>query len=92
MNQRLKDDLADVVYATELSTGMSVNPNVVFNTLVYSIRKLSVIGKDMDYLPLLFESELKDHVIRSDINIKGGTSYVCSLFTDSMQHQMPQCS
>ena len=31
----------------------------------YTERKLEVIGEDSDYFPLLFETELRDYIMRS---------------------------
>ena len=53
------------------SAGLAVSSTSRWSLrLRYSIGKLSYIGKDMDYLPLLFENELRDHAMREEINKK----------------------
>lgn len=45
---------------------------VLWNTM----RKCKAVGKDDDYLPILFENELYDYFMRQEINMKGGFAYV----------------
>ena len=37
----------------------------------YTVRKADLNHKDADYVPLLFENELRDHVMRERINEMG---------------------
>lgn len=56
--------------------GRKFDLGVVYEVLRYSLRKLEAIGKDMDYLPLFFENELRDHAMREKINRKGAVNNV----------------
>ena len=76
MDEKLQEELVDAVRTAELRTGRKFDLAVVFEVLRYSIGKLSYIGKDMDYLPLLFENELRDHAMREEINKRGAENYV----------------
>lgn len=76
MDEKLQGELVDAVLTAERRTGRKFDLSVVFEVLRYSIRKLDYIGKDMDYLPLLFENELRDHAMREEINKKGAENYV----------------
>ena len=42
--------------------------------LHHTIRKVKANGKGEDYIPVLFENELEDHLMRQEINRNGGGS------------------
>ena len=67
------------IETAELGIGRRFDPAVVYEVLKYSINKLSRTGKEMDYLPLLFENELRDHAMRERINWKGAMNDVLNL-------------
>ncbi len=79
MNEQLEEAMSDAILAAELETGVPFDFNTVYEVLKYSIRKLEVIGKEMDYLPLLFENELRDHVMREEINRRGELNRVLNM-------------
>lgn len=79
MDEKLKAELVKAIETAELRTGRKFDPAVVYDVLKYSINKLSYIGKYMDYLPLLFENELRDHVMREKINWRGAMNDVLNL-------------
>lgn len=79
MNERLEEALSDAVLTAELKTGVHFDFDTVYEVLKYSIRKMEVAGKGLDYLPLLFENELRDHVMRQEINRMGELNRVRNL-------------
>lgn len=76
MDEKLQAELVDAVRTAELRTGSKFDIGVVYEVLKYSIGKLSCIGKGMDYLPLRFDNELRDHAMREAVNRKGAENYV----------------
>lgn len=85
MNERLEDALSDAVLAAELKTGRHFDFDTVYEVMKYSVRKLGVIGKGEDYLPLLLETELCDYAMREEINRRGEFNRVCNLFEESLR-------
>lgn len=57
--------------AAEGRLGFEIPGEVAAEVLEYSIHKCEVIGKDDDYLSVLFESELWDYYMRMAINLRG---------------------
>jgi len=90
MNEQLEEVLADAVLSAELRTGVHFDFDTVHKVLKYSLRKLEVIGKGMDYLPLLFKDELRDHAMRERINMRGELNHVFRMFEDPVRQQMPE--
>ena len=88
MDEKLKAELVKAIETAELRTGRKFDPAVVYDVLKYSINKLSYIGKDMDYLPLLFENELRDHIMREKINRRGAMSDVLNLRPCTVSQQV----
>ena len=74
MDKKLQEELIDSVFIAERRTGRKLDVGTVYDVLRYSLRKLEAIGKGMDYLPLLFENELRDFVMREEINCIGALS------------------
>lgn len=54
MDKKLQEELVDSVFIAERRTGRKLDLGTVYGVLRYSLRKLEAIGKEMDYLPLLF--------------------------------------
>lgn len=79
MDEKLKEELVEAIETAELRIGRKFDLGVVYEVLRYSIGKLSYIGKEMDYLPLLFENELRDHAMREEINRRGAMNDVLNL-------------
>ena len=72
------DVLTDIVFNVCRETGPRFDVMEVFDILQHSIRKMELIGKEEDYLPILFRNELEDHVMRKRIN-KGEMVCVASV-------------
>ena len=62
------DVLTDIVFKVRQETGYRFDVMEVFDILKHSIRKAEMNGKGEDYLPILFQNELEDHVMRQRIN------------------------
>jgi len=68
MDKKLQEELVDAIFTAYRKTGKRFDPRTVYDVLRYSLRKLEAIRKEMDYLPLLFENELRDFAMREEIN------------------------
>ncbi len=62
------DVLVDIVENVRRRTGYQFDVMEVFDILRYSMRKAELNDKGDDYLPILFQNELEDHVMRQRIN------------------------
>ena len=47
----------------------------VAEVLGYTVQKCAAIHRDANYLPVLFENEINDHILRQQVNAKGGANY-----------------
>ena len=65
-------EIRDAREAAEAELGFDIPDEVADEVLAYATRKCSVIGKPASYLPLLFQNELADYIIRMAINLRGG--------------------
>lgn len=65
------EKLVDIVFDAQTRLRYKFDLMDVFNILRYTIRKCEANGKGDDYIPLLFENELRDHVMREQINEMG---------------------
>lgn len=90
--EKLQDALGDAVLAAELKTDRRFDFDTMFEVVRYSVHKLKVTGKGEDYLPLLLETELCDHVMREEINWRGELNRVCNLYEKSMRQPVSQCT
>lgn len=61
----------EAIENAEKRLGFEIDPLVALKVYRYSVRKLEVIGKGSDYLPILYESELYDHYMRMAITVGG---------------------
>ena len=43
--------------------------------LFYTTRKCAIAGKGADYIPILFENEMDDYLMRQEINRKGARNH-----------------
>lgn len=64
------------IEAAEKKMGRQISERVWLEVLWHSMRKCKAVGKDDDYLPILFENELHDYFMRQEINANGGFGYV----------------
>ena len=62
------EELEDIAMAAQRRMGPDLSMVDVYNVLKYTIRKAEVNGKDAEYVPILFENELRDFVTRKAIN------------------------
>lgn len=86
MNEKLKA----VVLSAEKQTGIRFSNSVIYEVLRYSLYKLEYIRKEMSYLPVLFENELRDYAAREEINKKRGTNYVYPVRDDTVPPRLPE--
>lgn len=59
------------IQRTERKTGYRFSASEVLEVLLYTIRKNRALGKGVEYFWILFENELTDLVMRTEINLKG---------------------
>lgn len=71
------DVLVDIVYGVRQETGYGFTVMEVFDILQHTIRKAELVGKGDEYLPILFQNELEDHVMRQRINKGDAVCAVC---------------
>lgn len=65
------DALADIVFDVQRREGYRFELDDIAEIIRYTVRKADLNHKDADYVPLLFENELRDHVMRERINAIG---------------------
>lgn len=76
------DEIRRIVVGVEANTGWTFRYKDVCEILQYTERKARQNGKGQDYVPILFENELRDFVTRSVINAKGRLNE-CARFADA---------
>lgn len=64
-------EIQSIVSGVEKKLGWAFDPNEVDSILAYTKRKADLNGKGPDYVPILFENELRDFVMREVINYIG---------------------
>lgn len=62
--------LKEAIINAEQILGFHISGDVAAEVLMYAIRKCKLIGKDSNYLPLLFETELLDFHMRAAVNAR----------------------
>ena len=82
----------------EREYGIVVDPKTTREVFEYCVRKLKCIGKDEDYLPILYQCELPMHLAMKEINKlskfmyeemkKGGEDYVFGMSYEPLSPQM----
>lgn len=65
------NELADIAFNVSQEMGYSYSPEEVEYVLRYTERKAEVCGNGEDYIPILFETELKDYLMRAAISVEG---------------------
>lgn len=64
-------EIRSIVSGVENKLGWEFDPNDVDSILSYTKRKAELNGKGPGYVPILFENELRDFVMRKVINYMG---------------------
>lgn len=75
MDERI-EELVDILYDVERRTGFHFDLQEVYDILRFTIRKCELNGKGEDYIPILFENELTDYLMRLEINARGAINHV----------------
>lgn len=75
------DEIRRIVVGVEAKTGWTFRHKDVYEVLQYTEQKARQNGKGQDYIPILFENELRDFVTRSVINAQGRLNE-CARFVD----------
>lgn len=65
------DALADIVFDVQQREGYQFELGDIAEIIRHTVRKADMNHKDADYVPILFENELRDHVMRERINEMG---------------------
>lgn len=65
------EKMVDAVFRAQRDTGYKFDLADAYEIARYSARKADLNGKDENYVPILFENELRDHVMRERINEMG---------------------
>lgn len=76
------DEIRRIVVGVEAKTGWTFRYKDVCEILQYTEQKARQNGKGQDYVPILFENELRDFMTRSIINAKGRLNE-CARFADA---------
>lgn len=85
--------------AVEQEYGIHIDEATTREILSYCIRKLKCIGKDEDYLPILYKCELPMQLAMKEVNklskfmyeeMKGGEYSVFNLFKNSLPPTVSQ--
>lgn len=63
-----RQEIQEIVSGVEEKLGWIFVPEEVECVLQYTIHKSAMLQKSNDYIPILFENELRDLVIRAEIN------------------------
>lgn len=69
--EHLAEVVVDIVEKVERSNFIKFDPLEVGEILHHTIRKAIDNGKGEDYIPVLFENELRDFLMRKEINARG---------------------
>lgn len=70
------EELTDIVYDVQSRIGYRFDLMEVFEIARNTVRKAELTGQDESYVPILFENELRDFVMRKCINVMGGMANV----------------
>lgn len=67
---KLTPELAEIVAVVQIKTGYEFDSYEIADILAFTHRKCQINGKGEDYVPILFENELRDYLMREMINYK----------------------
>lgn len=62
------DKLADIVFDVQRCQGHQFLPEDIAQIIRHTVRKADLNREDEAYVPILFENELRDHLMREEIN------------------------
>lgn len=68
------DELADIVFSVQSHEGRRFELEEIEQIVQHTVRKAELNHKDAGYVPILFENELRDHIMRERINEVGRTN------------------
>lgn len=71
MDRKMAEAMVDILYQVQREVGHTFSFDEVYATVVQTRRKVDLNGKGDDYISVLFENELKDLVMRNQINLLG---------------------
>lgn len=80
----MANEIVEAVESAERELGQMIPNGIVAEVLGHSMRKLEVIKKPAEYLPILFKNELTDYYTRLEINLKGVANHVQCLLANPM--------
>ena len=69
-----KDEIQNIVSDVEHKTGWKFEPKEIDSILSFTKRKVELNGKGDGYIPILFENELRDFVMRKIVNRLGSAN------------------
>ena len=71
MDGKIAEAMVDILHQVQREVGYTFSFDEVYATAVQTRRKVNLDGKGDDYIPVLFENELRDLVMRNQINFLG---------------------
>lgn len=63
--------MADVLFQVQRETGHTFTVDDAWEVMIHTVRKARMNGKGDDYIPVLLENELRDFLMRKQINLLG---------------------
>ena len=70
-------EIREAILRAEKELGFEIAGEDADEVLMYSVQKCKAIKKDMSYLPILYENELRDYFFRLAINSASERKAVC---------------
>ncbi len=71
MDSKMAEAMVDILYQVQREVGHTFSFDEVYATVVQTRRKVDLNGKGDDYIPVLLENELRDFLMRKQINLLG---------------------
>lgn len=65
------DVLTGIIFDVQCSEGYQFEPEDIVQIIRHTVRKADLNHEDESYVPILFENELRDHVMRERNNEMG---------------------
>lgn len=75
------EELVDILFDVQRRFHYTFDLQDAYDILTYTIRKCELNGKGKDYIPILYENELRDFLIGREINLRGAIN-LCALSAD----------